>query len=171
MNEIELWIVLGVLVLIGLAWLVANRGPKTVVSRDSVPVGEEPDETVSAILKAVLDAVAAMKLRTGVIWQPAEFHVNPDCKALDWFKRHQGADLVPPYASTTLAPLLGIPIRPNQFVPSMMLMYQDQEGKLIKKHARVHTQMNPGHEVLVERITRAVYWTDAPEGPADDQPK
>lgn len=40
-----------------------------------------------------------------------------------------------------------------------------------KKWAKQHAQFNPGHEVVVERLVRAVYWTDAPEEPTDDQPK
>jgi hypothetical protein len=30
-------------------------------------------------------------------------------------------------------------------------------------HARRHAQENPGHEVVVIRTTRSVYWVDTPE--------
>lgn len=35
----------------------------------------------------------------------------------------------------------------------------------VKREARKHAQLHPGHEVIVERLTRAVYWVDLPSVP------
>lgn len=123
MTETELWILVVVLLLVGLVWVVAVRGPK--------PAEEAIKSPVDPTWQATLDAIAFIR-RTRPPWRPECFWVNPDQRALDWLNERAGPKRVPSYLDTDgLAALTGIPIRPNPMIPSMMLMYEDLHGKMV----------------------------------------